>query len=178
LPKPTVHSRHSCGTVEIVRESTYDAGEAGEAEGERGLPAPARGEVGIEENAEAVAVAVVIEIEVGVAPPGAATRWLVFKDSETRPSKRSSNLVSILSSRPCVCNAPLVDVAGEALVEDAEAIGNSGQRLSDLHLLRLFDVEQGELDVFRERLVIVSPKNGIGPDQVGGEFSSHNYRIL
>src|SRR5437016_754620 len=69
FPKPTVHSRHSCGTVEIVRESTYDdgggGGGGGEAEGERG--SPSRGEVGIEWNAVAAVV------RAGVTPPGAAT---------------------------------------------------------------------------------------------------------
>jgi hypothetical protein len=63
-------------------------------------------------------------------------------------------------------------------VEDAEALGNGGQRLSDLYLLGLFDVEQRELDVFRERLIIISSKDGIGPDRVSEEFSSHNHRIL
>ena len=96
FPKPTVHSRHSCGTVEIVRESTYDGGGGGaEAEGERG--SLSRGEVGIEWNDVAVV------IEAGVAQPGVATRWVVFKVIETRPLNRSSNFVSILSSRSFVC---------------------------------------------------------------------------
>jgi hypothetical protein len=38
-------------------------------------------------------------------------------------------------------HASLVDVAGEVLVEHAEAFDNGGQRLPHLHLLRLFDVE-------------------------------------
>jgi hypothetical protein len=57
-------------------------------------------------------------------------------------------------------------------VEDAEALGNGGQRLSDLHLLRLFDVEQRELDVVRERLAVVSSKNGI--DSRKAAAGSHN----
>jgi hypothetical protein len=63
--KPTVHSRHSCGTVEIVRESTYDGGGGEADEGERGSPSP-WGEGGMEGNAVAVV------IEVGVAPPAGA----------------------------------------------------------------------------------------------------------
>jgi hypothetical protein len=83
---------------------------------------------------------VTVVIEAGVAQPGAATRWVAFKVIETRPLNRSPNLVSIIE--PFLrLYAPLVNVTSEALVENAEGFGNGRQRLSDLYLLGLFDVE-------------------------------------
>jgi hypothetical protein len=55
-------------------------------------------------------------------------------------------------------------------MEDAEPFGNGRRRLPDLYLLGLFDIEKSELDVFRERMIMVPSKNGIGPDRVGGEL--------
>jgi hypothetical protein len=60
-------------------------------------------------------------------------------------------------------------------MEDAEPFGNGRQRFPDLYLLGLFDIEQSELDVFRERLIIVPSKNGISLDRVGVELFSHNH---
>jgi hypothetical protein len=60
-------------------------------------------------------------------------------------------------------------------MEDAEPFGDGRQRLPDLYLLGFFDVEQSELDVFRERLIVVLSKNGVGLDRVGGELLSHNH---
>jgi hypothetical protein len=63
-------------------------------------------------------------------------------------------------------------------MEDIKPLGDGQQRLPNLYLLRLFDVEYSELDVLREYSIIGPFKGGIGPDWVTRELSSHKNRIL
>lgn len=52
------------------------------------------------------------------------------------------------------------------------------QRLPDLDLFRLLDLEQGQLDVFRKRLIIVPCEHGIDSERIYGELAPHDHRIL
>src|SRR6516162_10157218 len=47
-PKPTVHSLHSCGTVEIARESSYEGSTAANGGGDGGGIGPGLGEAATE----------------------------------------------------------------------------------------------------------------------------------
>jgi hypothetical protein len=57
-------------------------------------------------------------------------------------------------------------------MESAEPFGDGGQRFPDLHLLGLLglvDVQEGEFDVSRERLIVSPCKDEVGPNRVSEE---------
>ena len=63
-------------------------------------------------------------------------------------------------------------------MERTEALCDGGQRLLDLYLFQLLDLEQGELNVLRKRPIIIPFEYRVGLKQMIGEFPPHNHGIL
>jgi hypothetical protein len=63
-------------------------------------------------------------------------------------------------------------------MQRAESLRDDRQRLLDLYLFGFVNVEQGELDVLRERPIVVLLEHGVCSNRVIGKLPSHNHQVL
>jgi hypothetical protein len=63
-------------------------------------------------------------------------------------------------------------------MERIEPFSGSRQRFPNPYLFGFLDFQQGELDILRKYLIVVSYEYGVAPEQMRGKFASHNHRIL